>query len=377
MPDRERVEEAVNDGALAHAAEHGIDQASDGHTHERNCLNCGTALVGPCCHVCGQKANVPRTIAAWWHDVLHSVLHIDGKFWTTVWLLVSRPGELTRRYAHGERTKFVSPLALFLFTVLLMFAAFSLLGGPVQFSGGSDGTVATADIQEQRTEALAEVRRLEQELESLRAADQPTQATERQLLFARFVLATIQDATTSGPGGEAAAVGQQEIASGTTRGGARGTLTVNPTGIAAIDRSFAKARENPELLLYKLQANAYKFSWMLIPISVPFVWLLFVHRRRYRHDFTGYDHLVFTTYSIAFMTLWAIALGLLRALGIDETAIAAALILVPPAHIYRQLRGAYGLSRGSALWRTAALLFFAVIALMLFVSFLMTIGFLD
>ena len=37
-------------------------------------------------------------------------------------MLVRRPGELTRRYIEGERAKFISPLALFLFSVFLLFA---------------------------------------------------------------------------------------------------------------------------------------------------------------------------------------------------------------------------------------------------------------
>ncbi|MDQ3247089.1 MAG: hypothetical protein M3Q52_09435 [Pseudomonadota bacterium] len=45
-----------------------------GHTHETNCLNCGCKLVGDYCHCCGQQAHVHRTVGAWWHDFLHSVL---------------------------------------------------------------------------------------------------------------------------------------------------------------------------------------------------------------------------------------------------------------------------------------------------------------
>ncbi len=33
-------------------------------------------------------------------------------------------------------------------------------------------------------------------------------------------------------------------------------------------------------MIYKLQANGYKFSWLLIPLSLPFVWLTFVWKRR-------------------------------------------------------------------------------------------------
>ena len=62
-------------------------------------------------------------------------------------------------------------------------------------------------------------------------------------------------------------------------------MNVN-TGWPKLDAAIRKAAENPGLLAYKLQANAYKFSWALIPISVPFVWLLFLWRRQYR----AYDH---------------------------------------------------------------------------------------
>ena len=79
------------------------------------------------------------------------------------------------------------------------------------------------------------------------------------------------------------------------RRGARSPTTC-PAGSAT---PVSKAARNPELLLYKLKNNAYKFSWALIPLSVPFVWLLFPFSRRFRL----YDHMVFVTYSLAFMTL--------------------------------------------------------------------------
>jgi hypothetical protein len=50
------------------------------------------------------------------------VFHFEGKIFRTLPMLVFRPGALTRRYIAGERARFVSPLALFLFTVFAMFA---------------------------------------------------------------------------------------------------------------------------------------------------------------------------------------------------------------------------------------------------------------
>jgi hypothetical protein len=48
--------------------------------------------------------------------------------------------------------------------------------------------------------------------------------------------------------------------------------------------------------------------------------------------------------------------------------------LLPPLHMYRQLKQAYGLTRFSALWRTALLNVFAVVSLTAFVTMILAIG---
>ena len=96
-----------------------------GDAEQGVCLNCGAVLTGLFCGQCGQSAQVHRTLAAYGHDLLHGVFHFEGKIWRTLPMLAWKPGELTRRYVHGERAKFVSPLALFLFSVFLMFAVVS------------------------------------------------------------------------------------------------------------------------------------------------------------------------------------------------------------------------------------------------------------
>jgi hypothetical protein len=119
------------EGALLGAA---VEKSAGGIALDENgesdtiCLNCGARLSGAFCASCGQKAHVHRTLSAIGHDVLHSVFHFDGKLWRTLPLLLFKPGELTRRYVHGERAKFVSPMALFLFSIFLMFAVFSFTG---------------------------------------------------------------------------------------------------------------------------------------------------------------------------------------------------------------------------------------------------------
>jgi hypothetical protein len=119
-------------GALATAAlaAHEIEARTQSTTDEyvaATCANCKAELVGSYCSRCGQSAHVHRSL---WHmieEVLHGLLHFDTKSWRTIPLLIARPGLLTRRYIEGQRVRYVSPLALFLFCTFMMFFVFSCL----------------------------------------------------------------------------------------------------------------------------------------------------------------------------------------------------------------------------------------------------------
>jgi hypothetical protein len=50
-------------------------------------------------------------------------------------------------------------------------------------------------------------------------------------------------------------------------------------------------------------------------------------------------------------------------------------IVAPPVHMFAQLKGAYGLSTFSALWRTLVLLMFCAIVLVLFMAAIILLGF--
>src|SRR5438309_6864438 len=125
MGEIEAIGDAITGGVLGRAAEPLAGEAG-GLAHETICLNCGAELAGPYCHRCGQHAHVHRTLRAFFHDFAHGVLHFEGKIWRTLPMLAWRPGELTRRYIDGQRASFVSPIALFLFCVFLMFAVVGL-----------------------------------------------------------------------------------------------------------------------------------------------------------------------------------------------------------------------------------------------------------
>jgi hypothetical protein len=343
----EGVGEAVTGGLIARAVE---PPAGEMAARSATCLNCGTGLVGEYCHRCGQSGHVHRTLKAFAHDIAHSVLHFDGKVWRTLPMLAWRPGELTRRYIAGERARFVSPMALFLFSVFLMFAVFSAIGGPLDFTGSP--SEARLEVRREREQLEERIAGLERSRDQAVAAGRDASAIKSEIADARLELAGMSLA--------GAAAGPGDPVTGFALG----------TGWKRLDEAVAKAERNPSLLFYKIQANAYKFSWALVPLSVPFVWLMFFWKRRYRL----YDHTVFVTYSIAFMSLAAVLLALLRPLGVSDSLIGLAVALVPPIHMFRQLRGAYQLSRFGALWRTFFLLLSCFVAGSWFLVLLLTMG---
>ena len=349
MNEIEGIGEAVTGGLAARAVEPAAGEAK-GHDAPGNCLNCGGALAGPYCHLCGQQGHVHRTLGAFWHDLLHGVLHFEGKIWRTLPLLAWRPGALTRRYVAGERAKFVSPIALFLFSVFMMFAIFSWVGGPLGPVSPSNRSAEEAVTS--RAQAEVRLRSLESERAARARRNEDVRVIDLQIAAIRGTLDEVR------------------LAQGETGDGLKISFGARRTGIAWLDAAIHKAEENPSLLIYKLQSNAYKFSWALIPISVPFLWLLFFWKRRYGL----YDHVVFVTYSLCFLTLLLVLLALLQPLfHIGSEAILAVLVL-QPVHMYRQLRGAYMLGRFGALWRTILLLLFAFVSLGIFTLLLLALG---
>jgi hypothetical protein len=139
---------------------------------------------------------------------------------------------------------------------------------------------------------------------------------------------------------------------------------------ARLNAALKQANDNPALLLYKLKSTGYKFSWALIPLSVPFMWLLFFWRRNVH----VYDHAIFVTYSISFMMLFVIVLSIAATAGLSAAIWGTAIGIVPPLHIYKQLRGAYGLSRFGAVLRLFMLFIMIIFVLVLFGLLLLALG---
>jgi hypothetical protein len=103
---------------------------------------------------------------------------------------------------------------------------------------------------------------------------------------------------------------------------------------------------------------------------VPFVWLLFFWKRQFKI----YDHAIFVTYSLTFMLFLVVVLTVVGFAGAGDPIVPIAGTFVPPLHMYRQLRGAYGVSRIGGIIRTLALGTFAAVVLMFFLILLLVLG---
>jgi hypothetical protein len=366
--------------------------------HGGKCLNCGATVDGAFCAACGQRAHLHRSLVHLGHDILHGVFHFEGKMWRTLPELFFHPGRLTRRYIDGERAKFVSPMALYLFTVFLMFAVFSFTASSM-FDSAED-SVAGDVIEQWKENNEAAKERTEEKVDAVRDELKEKELSPQQraelekklsdLQAAQVVMdalakgdwAALQNLDTTNDQAkqaieEAKAAAKAEAEKNASKTASTG-LTVNGNkmdiGWPALQKRFEhgakELKDNPALAFYKLKIASYKYSWALIPLSVPLMWLLFFWRR----DIHLYDHAIFITYSISFMMMFLIVLTLAAAFGVSGAIWGTALGIVPPLHLYKQLRHAYQLSRFGAWLRLFLLSIGIFIVLMLFFMLLLLIG---
>jgi hypothetical protein len=309
---------------------HGAHDGHEGHDGHGNCANCNAPLTGPFCRMCGQQAHIHRSLLHLIEELLHGLFHFDAKGWRTIPLLIFKPGTLTRRYIDGRRKAYISPLALFLFMVFLMFFVASLGGSGKQ--GGSmkaaDAFNAVQGVIVEQTKDAAEAKaaadkaataletarkegkdltNLQEEsdeaIQDQKDADEVLQRLNAESVQLIDAIKAAKEAEKQHPPAAAAAAGSvaemhtPELQSAIDaiaheRGVKGGGVTwsdrladklkhknVGRSDGSSINEALQHAVNNPDLALYKLKNTTYKYSFMLVPISLPFLWLMFFWRR--------------------------------------------------------------------------------------------------
>jgi len=132
-----------------------------------SCANCGTALNGPFCSNCGQKASdLHRPI--WWivGEFLDAVFGYDSRTFRTLWLLFAEPGEFTRRYLDGKRASMLPPFRLFVIASIVFFLVLQVTDiAIVAFS------VKTTTAAKLTTEQLQEYKRITGGVATIQSGD--------------------------------------------------------------------------------------------------------------------------------------------------------------------------------------------------------------
>jgi hypothetical protein len=395
--------EAAGAMATAGLAAGAIEGREAHGSGEGKCLNCGAELQGAYCHACGQAAHAHRTLAHVFEEFLHGVIHFDTKAWRTLPMVIFRPGTLTRNYIYGQRARYISPLALFLFTIFFMFAVFAFSGGPAPDIDLSE-RATLAEAQSELAEAQEGVTEAQTELAEVLANPDPNQPAgleerlarmevqlaEQEVTRRQAALARVQDAlarveagvaqeegvTVTQENGEAAVTRETVVTadSGTWQDEMREMARSDDFTIVSfwpeLDERIRKKFENPDLAVYKVQQAAYKFSFLLVPISLPFIWLLFIWKR----GLTLYDHVVYALYALCFASLLFVLVAFVAGNTYTNFLTPWLLTIALPVHTFFHLKGAYALGWFSALWRSFFMLTFAMVAATLFLIVIIVLG---
>ena len=94
------------------------------------CLNCGSKLRGNYCHNCGQQAkHTNLTVKGFVMEYLYNAFMWDPKSLRSMWLLVSKPGLLTKEFLSGRYVSHVHPLKLNMFILLVFITIFLFFSG--------------------------------------------------------------------------------------------------------------------------------------------------------------------------------------------------------------------------------------------------------
>jgi hypothetical protein len=92
---------------------------------EKDCLNCGVIVQGRYCHLCGQQNVEPKE--TFWELVTHFIYdltHFDGNFFSTLKLLLFKPGFLSLEYMNGRRMRYLNPIRMYIFISAFFFLFF-------------------------------------------------------------------------------------------------------------------------------------------------------------------------------------------------------------------------------------------------------------
>jgi Protein of unknown function (DUF3667) len=119
---------------------------------EKSCLNCNATINGRYCSICGQENLEPQESV--WHLIVHffnDITHFDGKFFSSVKYVVTKPGFLSSEYIAGRRMSYLNPVRFYVFTSFIFFLilfSFFIKEGDINLGVNDGNTFSKKDSLE-------------------------------------------------------------------------------------------------------------------------------------------------------------------------------------------------------------------------------------
>ncbi len=270
------------------------------------CFSCGAEMTGVFCAQCGQKNDdYRRSILKLTAELIGSFTALESRIWHTWIALLIKPGKVAREFADGKRTKWSSPVRVFLAISIILFGFLSLT--QTQLVSIDFNVMPKKGIEKPLAELTADDLRMESKIRFFMTQKQ----IDAQNKTRNFDL--IKKWINSGPafvinlGDEDTNLGDEDTASSApTPSDSPNTdeniETLNPKDAQKIRDWFMNVILNPSLINSTIYKWLPRIMFLMMPITM-FIAILFI---RGRGNALLYDHLVHAAYihSVAFFLLF-------------------------------------------------------------------------
>ncbi len=325
---------------------------------DKTCLNCGAEITGRYCSACGQENIEPKQTV--WHLIQHflsDVTHFDGKFFTTVKDLFTKPGFLSKEYMIGRRVSYLDPIRMYIFTSAIFFLIFFALFDVKNMHVGAD---TQSEIERDPD--------LKQLISKAKNAQDSLRIVKEYNSTATPLIKLDEDSSAQKTKGVRIPIHEAEYQSAEAYDSAQRILPENKRD-GWIRHKFKRRKielgkafeENPGGLLKELLGNYMHNIPKVLFISLP-LFALILKLIYFRHrNFYYVDHGIFSVHLYIFSFLVLLGLFGLRALhSATRLEIVAwmefALIVYAFVYYFKAMRRFYGQSRGKT-WVKYILLF--------------------
>lgn len=251
-----------------------------------HCPNCEADVHGPFCAQCGQETVIEApTLHEFAHEYLHHYVALEGRLWRSLWLLLCKPGELTREFLSGRRRRYVRPLPLYVTLSFLFFLGFSL------FPGKNDAEALPQKIVDARVKPDAPKETGDVQVKSAG----PSSATDPKKALADLP-SNITSEVMAGLAKEKHNV--KDVETAVAQDNSPGTEKLNRMVIDIAKHYEADPEGAKERLIHAFTARLPYAIFLLMPLFALMSKLIYWRRKRYYGE-----HLLFALHAHAFLFL--------------------------------------------------------------------------